>query len=58
MIPYTYHELELKLQELYEGRSFVLPSSEDHAYQMLVIAQNYLNNRRQETFDALTKDYT
>lgn len=57
MIPYTYYELEAKLQELYEGRSFVLPCDEDHAYQMLVIAQNYLNNRKQETFDALTKEY-
>jgi hypothetical protein len=57
VIPYTDYELELKLQELYEGRSFVLPSSEDHAYQMLFIAQCYLNDRKQETFDALAKEY-
>jgi hypothetical protein len=55
MIDYTDHECRLKLDELYRGDSVVLPSSEEHAKFMILVAQNYLDQKYQETFDALTK---
>ena len=58
MIPYTDHECRLKLEELYDGRSVVLPSSYEHAEFMLRVAQYYINQAHQETIDLLTKDYS
>ena len=57
MIPYTYYELEAKLEELRLGHSLVIPSSLDHAYQMLHIAQCYINQDRQDVLNALSKEY-
>lgn len=57
MIPYTDHECRLKLDELYEGRSVVIPSSYEHAQAMLRVAQWYIDNCHKETIDLLTKDY-
>lgn len=58
MIPYTDHECRLKLEELYRGDSVVLPANEEHARFMLRVAQMYINQCKQETWDALTKDYS
>lgn len=58
MIPYTDHECRLLLDELYQGDKIVLPSSIEHAKFMIQIAQNYIDQQHQETFDALKKDYT
>lgn len=57
MIPYTDHECRLKLEELYNGHRIVLPSSYEHAEAMLRVAQFYINQKQQETFNALTKEY-
>jgi hypothetical protein len=57
VIPYTTGERLALLEELERGEKIVLPISEDHAYQMLFVAHNYLNDRKQQTFDALTKEY-
>ena len=57
MIPYTDHECRLKLDEIYEGRSIVVPSSYDHAINMLHVAQTYINSCHQHTVDILKKDY-
>jgi hypothetical protein len=58
MIPYTDHECRLALEELYRGDKVVLPSSYEHAVFMLRVAQNYIAEQHQATFDALKKDYT
>lgn len=58
MIPYTDHECRLLLDELHRGDKIVLPSSIEHAKFMIQIAQNYIDQQHQETFDALKKDYT
>ena len=58
MIPYTDHECRLKLDELYRGDSVVLPVNEEHARFMLRVAQFYLDQKKKETWEALTKDYT
>lgn len=57
MIPYTTSERLALLEELERGEKIVLPVNEDHAYQMLFIAQCYINDRKQETFDALAKEH-
>ena len=48
MIPYTDHECRLKLDELYEGRSVVLPSSMEHAKFMLMVAQQYISQHHND----------
>lgn len=58
MIPYTDYECRLLLDELHRGDKIVLPSSIEHAKFMIQIAQNYIDQQHQETFDALKKDYT
>ena len=58
MIPYTDHECRLLLDELYCGDKVVLPSSLEHAEFMLRVAQDYINNHKQETINALLKVYT
>ena len=58
MIPYTDHECRLKLEELYEGRSVVLPISIEHAEFMIRVASFYINQKHEETLEALQKDYT
>ena len=57
MIPYTDYECRLLLDELYRGDKIVLPSSIEHAKFMIQVAQNYIDQQHQETFDALKKDY-
>ena len=57
MIPYTDYECRLVLDELHRGEKIVLPVSEEHARMMIRVAEFYLEQQRQETFKALTKDY-
>ena len=52
MIPYTDHECRLKLEELYNGHSVVLPANEEHARFMLRVTQFYIDQKQQETFKA------
>ena len=56
-IPYTDYECRLKLDELHEGRSVVLPSSIEHAEFMIQVAQSYINQRHQEIVDLLKKEH-
>lgn len=58
MIPYTDYECRLKLEELQRGDSVVIPSSIWHAKFMIRVAQNYIDQQHQQTFDALKKDYS
>ena len=55
---YSDWECRQRLQELYDGRSVVLPVDENHAKFMILIATQYINERHQQTFDALKKDYS
>ena len=57
MIQYTDQECRFKLEELYSGYAVVLPVSEEHARFMIRVAEFYLDQHRQATFKALTKDY-
>lgn len=56
MIPYTDIECKLKLEELFEGKSVVIPVSYEHAQWMKRIAQMYIDQCHEETINLLTKD--
>jgi hypothetical protein len=53
MIPYTDYECRLALDELYRGDKVVLPSSIEHAEFMIKVAQAYINQNKQEMWEAL-----
>lgn len=53
MIPYTDYECRLALDELYRGDKVVLPSSIEHAEFMIKVAQAYINQDKQEMWEAL-----
>jgi hypothetical protein len=56
MIAYTDQECQTKLQDLYEGRTLVIPSDLDHAYQMLNLAMMYIRDDQQRVMSYLKKD--
>lgn len=58
MIPYTDYEKLALLEEIQRGDKVVIPTSIEHAKFMLMIAQAYINEQHQHTFDALKKDYS
>jgi hypothetical protein len=53
MIPLTDWEVRESLNELYDGRKVVIPSSIDHARFMLQVAQAYINEDKQKMIDIL-----
>lgn len=54
MMPeYTDYECRLKLEELHDGRSVVIPSSMEHARFMLMIAQHYINQHHNDLIDII-----
>lgn len=57
MIPYTDYECRLLLDEMYRGDKIVLPSSIEHAEFMIEVAQGYLDKKRKEMMDILSKGY-
>lgn len=54
---YSDYECRVMLRNLYNGDSVVIPTSEQHAKYMLMIAQKYLDDRHAETFRALAQHY-
>lgn len=48
MIPYTDHECRLVLDEIYCGDKIVIPSSDEHARNMIKVAQTYLNESKKD----------
>lgn len=57
MIPYTDYECRLKLEDLYEGRSVVLPRNYEHAEIMLRVAQMYIDQEHEKTFNVLKDNH-
>ena len=49
-------ELEVKLQDLYEGRRVVVPCDIDHAYQMMAVAGAYIHDDKQRMWNYLKSD--
>lgn len=58
MIPHTDWERLKLLEELERGDKVILPTSYEHAVAMLRVAQHYIAEQHQATFNALSKDYT
>ncbi len=57
MIPYTDYEKLLLLEEIERGEKIVIPSSIEHAENMIRVASFYISQQHQETFNALSKEY-
>jgi hypothetical protein len=53
MIPYTDTEKLLLLKELEEGIKVVIPTSLEHAEFMIMVAQGYINQHKQEMLEIL-----
>jgi len=53
MIPYSDTEKILLLEELQRGDKVVIPSSLEHAEFMIVVAQGYINQHKQEMLEIL-----
>ena len=56
IIPYSDDECRTKLQDLYEGRTLVIPADLDHAYQMLNLSLMYIRDDRQRVMSYLKQD--
>jgi hypothetical protein len=57
MIPHTVYERSLLLEEIERGERVVLPVSLEHAEFMIMVAQAYINQSKQEMWDTLKKEY-
>jgi hypothetical protein len=55
-IPYTDQECRTKLQDLYEGRTLVIPADLDHAYQMMNLSMVYIRDNQQRVMSYLKQD--
>ena len=55
MIPYTDYECRLVLDELGRGEKIIRPSSLEHAEFMIKVAQEYIDQHKQEMLAILRK---
>jgi hypothetical protein len=46
-------ELEIQLQDLYQGRRVVVPCDIDHAHNMLMVAGAYIQHDKNRMWDTL-----
>jgi hypothetical protein len=56
-IPHTEWERLALLKEIECGDKVVIPVSVEHAEFMIMVAQAYINQDKQEMWDALKKEY-
>lgn len=54
MIPLTDWEVRESLNELYDGRKVVTPSSIEHAEFMIEVARDYINKQHKKVMAILT----
>ena len=55
-IPYSDNKCCEKLQDLYEGRTLVIPADLDHAYQMLNLVMMYIRDDQHRVMSYLKQD--
>jgi hypothetical protein len=53
MIPHTVYERSMLLEEVERGEKVVIPVSVEHAEFMIKVAQAYINQNKQEMWEAL-----
>lgn len=58
MIPHTDWERLDLLKEIECGDKVVIPTSIEHAKFMIMVAQAYINQNKEEMWNILKKDYT
>jgi len=49
-------ELEIQLQDLYQGRRVVVPHDIDHAHNMLMVAGAYIQQDKNRMWDMLNTE--
>jgi len=49
-------ELEIQLQDLYQGRRVVVPCDIDHAHNMLMVAGAYIQQDKNRMWDILNTE--
>jgi len=49
-------ELEIQLQDLYQGRRVVVPCDIDHAHNMLMVAGAYIQHDKNRMWDTLNTE--
>ena len=49
-------ELEIQLQDLYQGRRVVVPCDIDHAHNMLMVAGAYIQHDKNRMWDILNTE--
>ena len=49
-------ELEIQLQDLYQGRRVVVPCDIDHAHNMLMVAGAYIQHDKNRMWDMLNTE--
>jgi hypothetical protein len=57
MIPHTEWERLALLKEIECGDKVVIPTSLEHAKFMIMVAEAYINQDKQEMWDTLKKEY-
>jgi hypothetical protein len=55
-IPYSDNECRKKLQDLYEGRTLIIPADLDHAYQIMNQSMMYIRDNQQRVMSYLKQD--
>ena len=58
MIPHTDYERLILLEEIERGDKIVIPTSMEHAKFMIQVAQFYIDQQHQATFNALKQDHS
>ena len=53
MIPHTVYERSMLLEEVERGEKVVIPVSVEHAEFMIKVAQDYIDNHKQQMWAAL-----
>ncbi len=53
MIPHTDYERLMLLEEIERGDKVVIPTSIEHAKFMIMVAQAYINQDKQQMWDSL-----
>jgi hypothetical protein len=56
MIPHTVYERSMLLEEVERGEKIVIPVSLEHAEFMIKVAQEYIDNHKQQMWDTLKKE--
>ena len=55
MIPHTVYERSMLLEEVERGEKIVIPTSIEHAENMIKVAQDYIANHKRQMIEVLKR---